>query len=82
MKTRFFKFILPVFAMLVAVSFAFATDTTSEAQTAYYFHPTLGWQSVVIGDDCQDQAGIACKIGAFQLYQDMSTSTPLRRAVQ
>lgn len=81
MKTKIFKFVLPVFALLMAVSFAFATQSSTVAQTAYYFHPVLGWQSVIIGDDCQDQAGNNCFIGSYQLYKDMSTSTPLRRVV-
>jgi|26BtaG_2_1085354.scaffolds.fasta_scaffold00196_6 hypothetical protein len=79
MKTNFFKTVIAVFAILLAVSFAFAKESLPEAKTAYYFHPTLGWQSVVIGDDCKDQSGINCFIGPFQLYKDMSTSTPLRR---
>ena len=79
MKTRILKIVLPVFAILLAVSFAFAAETTTEAKTAYFFHPVLGWQSVAIGDDCNKPAGEACKIGTFQLYGDRSTSNPLHR---
>lgn len=79
MKTKFFKTVIAVFAILLAVSFAFAGESSPEAQTAYYFHPALGWQSVVIDDECRVQAGNNCFIGSFQLYKDMSISSPLRR---
>lgn len=80
MKTRFFKFVLPVFAMLLAVSFAFAEKST-EVLTAYYFTPS-GWQTTSTSDDCIKPTGIQCKIGAYQLYGDMSFSNPLHREVQ
>jgi len=79
MKTKIFKFMLPVFAMLLAVGFAFATEVKTVSQTAYYNHPTAGWQSVVTGDECQDQSGFACTFNGFQLYKEMSTATPLRK---
>jgi len=81
MKTKFFKFVLPVFALLMAVSFAFATKST-RVLTAYYFNPSTGWQTTVVSDDCNRPAGQPCKIGAYQLYADMSFTNPLHRIVQ
>lgn len=79
MKTKIFKFMLPVFAMLLAVGFAFATEVKTMSQTAYYNHPITGWQSVVIGNECQDRSGFECKFNGYQLYKEMSTATPLRK---
>jgi len=79
MKTRFFKFVLPVFAILLAVSFAFATETKPMSQPAYYLHPISGWIEVTVGMECQPQAGVNCTYDDFQLYKDESTSFPLRK---
>lgn len=79
MITKFFKFVLPVFAVLLAVSFAFSTETKPVDQEAYYFHPISGWQQVTVGLECQDQAGTNCTFNNFQLYKEMSTATPLRK---
>ncbi|MCK7591278.1 DUF6520 family protein [Subsaxibacter sp. CAU 1640] len=79
MKTKIFKFMLPVFAMLLAVGFAFATDVKTVSQTAYYNHPTLGVQSITIGDECQVQSGIDCKFNGLQLYREMALVNKLRK---
>lgn len=81
MKSTFLKLILPAFAIVLAVGLAFATEetTSSSSQTAYYEHPVLGLQSVTVGNECQDQAGINCTYNGFQLYADMDTSIPLRK---
>ncbi|MGV8815350.1 MAG: DUF6520 family protein [Gelidibacter sp.] len=79
MKTKVLKFVLPVFAILLAVSFAFATETIPVSQIGYYNHPISGWQEVNVGMECQPQAGINCTFNDFQLYKDKSTSFPLRK---
>lgn len=75
MKTRFFKTVLAAFAILLAVSFAFATERTPEVKTAYYQHPVLGWQSIMIGDECGEFGAEPCLFETFQLYSQASTSS-------
>lgn len=77
MKTKVFKLILPAFALLLAVSFAFATEETNATQTGYYEHPILGVQA--IQTDCNPTSGVNCMFGAFQVYAEPSLSTPLKR---
>lgn len=68
-------------AILFAIGLAFAIETNSVSQTAYYQHPTLGWQSVEVGLECQPQAGINCTINGFQLYKDQTATMPLRKLI-
>lgn len=82
MKTKVLKSILPAFAILLAIGFAFATEAEPVSQTAYYEHPVSGVQSVTIGNECQDQSGIDCKFNGYQLYADMDTTIPLRKPNQ
>ncbi|TXG39574.1 DUF6520 family protein [Seonamhaeicola maritimus] len=79
MKSKVFKFILPAFALLLAVGFAFAAEDNYVSQTAYYNHPILGVQSVIIGDECQPSGAISCEFNGHQLYQEASLTTPLRK---
>lgn len=78
MKTSFFKIVLPAFAILLAVGLAFATETGTVSQTAYYQHPD-GVMSVTISDDCEPYGQIDCKYFGNQLYAEPSLSTPLGR---
>lgn len=78
MKTSFFKIVLPAFAILLAVGLAFATETGTVSQTAYYQHPD-GVKSVTIGDECNPIGQINCTYFGYQLYAEASLSTPLRR---
>ncbi len=79
MKTKIFKFILPIFAMLLAVGFAFATDVKTVSQTAYYNHPVLGVQSVTIGDECKVQSGFNCEFNGYPLFKEMALVNQLRK---
>lgn len=78
MKTKMFKLILPAFAMLLAVGFAFATDNSSVNQLAFY-ETSSGVHSVTIGDECQPNNEVDCKYMGFQLYAEESLDTKLGR---
>lgn len=80
MKTKIFKFVLPVFAILLAVGFAFATEATIVSQTAYYDHPILGVQSTMVGDECDLEGEINCQFNGFQLYAEPTLVSPLRKS--
>lgn len=75
MKTKILKFVLPVFAVLVAVSFAFATKSTSVDQIGHYYEPLLGWQSIVVGSECGFDGEVPCKYMGKQLYSQRDTSS-------
>ncbi len=77
MKTKVFKFVLPVFALFLAVSFAFAAEESNTAQTGYYNHPILGVQSIMT--DCPRDGVDPCKFGAFPVYADQSLTIPLKK---
>lgn len=75
MKTKILKFVLPVFAVLVAVSFAFATKSTSDSQLGHYLDPFLGWQSIVVGPECGFDGEVPCKYMGKQLYSQQDTDS-------
>ncbi|WP_298535860.1 DUF6520 family protein [uncultured Algibacter sp.] len=76
MKSKVFKFILPAFALLLAVSFAFATEESNASQTGYYNHPILGVQQ--ISTDCQAQGAVNCMEGSYQVFADEDLTIPLK----
>jgi len=78
MKTRFLKLVLPAFAILLAVGLAFATESNTVSQVAYY-QTSSGVMEVTIGDDCEPNGDISCKYFGNQLYAEPSLSTPLGR---
>ena len=80
MKTNLLKLVLPAFAILLAVGLAFATENTTVFKTAYYQHPTMGWQEITVDDNCGEFGANACTHLGQQVYSQASTSsTPLRR---
>ncbi|MCK0125240.1 DUF6520 family protein [Gelidibacter sp. F2691] len=80
MKTKVFKSVLPLFVMIIALNFAFATQSTSVDQIGHYFEPLLGWQSIVVGPECGPNGKDACEYMGKQLYSQPTTSSiPLRK---
>lgn len=75
MKTKVFKFILPAFALLLAVSFAFATEESNATTTGYYLHPILGVQP--ISTDCPETGIDVCMEGPYQVFKDQNLSIEL-----
>lgn len=70
MKAKFFKLLLPAFAILMAVGLAFATEDEPVAQVAHYFLPGQGWQTVMVEDDCGASGNEACEYNGIQLYSE------------
>ena len=77
MKSKNFKFVLPAFAILFAISLSFATEANSDNQTGYYNHPILGIQPVPGGVDCQTQVSDDCTYLGYPVFADPSLSIPL-----
>ncbi|MFD2586048.1 DUF6520 family protein [Croceitalea marina] len=79
MKTKLIKFMLPAFAIVLAFSFAFASEGETASQIAYYNHPILGVQSTMVGSECGQGGQIACQFNGYQLYAEPALSTELRK---
>lgn len=80
MKTKFFKLLLPAFAILMAVGLAFATEESPVVQQGYYFHPINGWQSTTVDANCLEGNEILCTQDGYQLYEAPSfASNELRK---
>lgn len=76
MKTKFFKFMLPAVAIVMAVGLAFAAEDLSVYKTAYYQGPN-GIMTTSVGDDCVRDGAINCTYNGFQLYEDPGLSHEL-----
>ncbi|MBW8241914.1 MAG: DUF6520 family protein [Allomuricauda sp.] len=80
MKGKFFKLLLPAFAILMAVGLAFANENERVTQEAHYFLPGQGWQTVMIEDDCGPTGQLPCEFNGNQLYSEPDfASIPLRK---
>lgn len=66
MKAKFFKLLLPAFAILMAVGLAFATENENVVQEAYYFLPGVGWQTVMVEENCSDE-GKLCPVKLMEI---------------
>lgn len=81
MKSKILKFVLPAFAILLAVSLSFATVNNAPSQTGYYDDPFIpGVQS--IATNCSKTAtGALCREGIYQVYDtvDLNAGDELRQ---
>ncbi len=78
MKSKVLKFVLPVFAILLAISISFASSEASlDDSTDYYNHPILGATLVPGGTNCPTQGTIKCKYNGFDVFDDQALSIPL-----
>ena len=69
MKTKKNKFVLPVFAMLLAAGFAFASESKVVERDAYYNIPgTANWGHTTVGEECYTGGAVPCKFLGQQLY--------------
>ncbi|USD24650.1 DUF6520 family protein [Flagellimonas marinaquae] len=75
MKAKFFKLLLPAFAIIMAVGMAFATEESNSTQTGYYNHPILGVQA--IQTDCPEIGEVLCMEGQWQVFKDPALTIPL-----
>ena len=76
MKTKVFKSVLPLFVMIMAVSFAFATQSTSVDQIGHFYDPVSGWHSVGVGPECGITGEYPCEYMGKQLYTQPDTQSP------
>ncbi|SFZ89525.1 hypothetical protein SAMN05428642_101362 [Flaviramulus basaltis] len=77
MKTRIFKIVLPLFAILLAISLSFATEAKRVIITGYYDHPTNGSTPVLV--DCNDVSGSFCMYGPYQVFKYPNLTEPLHK---
>jgi len=68
---------LPALAIVMAISFAFASEAETSSRIAYYNHPFQGVQSTMVTDDCLPGGSILCNYNGYQVYDEPSLSTPL-----
>ncbi|MDE3741151.1 DUF6520 family protein [Maribacter polysaccharolyticus] len=79
MKTKFFKFMLPALAIVMALGFAFASEAETVSRIAYYNHPILGVQSTMVENECGQGSEISCQFNGHQLYAEPALTTELRK---
>lgn len=79
MKSKFLKFILPAFAILLAISLSFATKANHVSQIGYYNHPTFGATEVTV--DCNAPSGPQCLYGQYPVFEDEGLEIPLYKMV-
>lgn len=79
MKSKILKFVLPAFAILLAVSLSFATVNNAPSQTGYYDDPFIpGVQST--STNCTKMGtGDLCRVGIYQLYDAVDLDGELRQ---
>ncbi len=77
MKTKVFKSVLPVFALLLAVSLAFATETNLFLNTGYIEGP-LGPIEVQV--PCDNTTQDQCYYLGHEVFQDTGLSIPMRKS--
>ncbi|RDY57830.1 DUF6520 family protein [Flagellimonas nanhaiensis] len=77
MKNKLKKFVLPAFALLMAVSLAFATDAEAFLETGYIQGPTGPIQVQV---DCKSEIIDPCLYLGQHVYEDPQFSTPMRKS--
>ena len=76
MKTKILKFVLPAFALLLAVSFAFATEAINENRQGFISTPT-GYMEVPGGVNCDTPTNDPCLYLGQQVYAEQGLITPL-----
>ena len=77
MKTKIFKFVLPAFAILLAVSFAFATEADAFLNTGFIEGPSGPIQVQV---DCKSEIQEPCLYLGQQVYEHENYTSPLRKS--
>lgn len=76
MKTKVFKAILPLFAMVMAVGMAFATKSFDTNRPGYILTPT-GPMEVPGGVYCDTQVNAPCLYLGQQVFADKEGNIPL-----
>ncbi|MEE1963961.1 DUF6520 family protein [Allomuricauda taeanensis] len=73
MKTKIFKIVLPAFAIVMAVSLAFATEESNLPYTGYI--DSLSGP-VQIQTDCPNTGTVFCYESGQQVFNDIELSDP------
>ena len=76
MKSNVLKTILPALALLLAVSFAFATQSLNENRQGFISTPS-GPMEVPGGVDCDTPTNDPCLYLGQQVYADQALTIPL-----
>ncbi|PIV93651.1 MAG: hypothetical protein COW44_08360 [Flavobacteriaceae bacterium CG17_big_fil_post_rev_8_21_14_2_50_33_15] len=79
MKSKFFKIVLPAFAILLAISLSFATESNRASQIGYYNHPVFGATPVIV--NCDAPSGPQCLHGQYPVFAEEALETPLFKNV-
>tara|TARA_R110002073_G_scaffold329984_1_gene513274 strand:+ start:543 stop:791 length:249 start_codon:yes stop_codon:yes gene_type:complete len=78
MKSKFFKIILPAFAILLAISLSFATESNRVSQIGYYDDPFIpGIQQVPGGTECPTNGDEYCMYDGHQVYGNQALTLEL-----
>lgn len=77
MKTKVFKPILPIFAILLAVGFAFATEADAFLNTGYIQGPS---GPIEVQVDCKSEIPDLCLFNNQQVYEDQGLTIPMRKS--
>ena len=73
MKKHLLKIVLPAFAILLAVGLAFATEESNQMYPGYADTPD---GPKYVETDCDGSSENQCKVGAFDVYEDIGLSVP------
>lgn len=68
MKSKVLKIMLPAFAILLAISLSFASESFSSSQIGFYDDPFEPGIQQVTTSCVKNGTGILCKEGIYQLY--------------
>ncbi|WP_111309840.1 DUF6520 family protein [Confluentibacter sediminis] len=77
MKTKKIKSILPVFAILLAIGFAFGTEAEAFLNTGFIEGPN---GPIEVQVDCESEIQDACLFLGQQVYADEDYETPLTKS--
>ncbi|MCX2681898.1 DUF6520 family protein [Galbibacter sp. EGI 63066] len=77
MKTKVLKSILPVFAILLVVGFAFATEADAFLNTGYIQGPS---GPIEVQVDCESEIPDACLYLDQQVFEDPEYTTPMTKS--
>ena len=79
MKTKVLKFVMPVFAFILAMVLAFATGTKDNSRIGYYPDPVTG-EPQEINVDCDSSTDKLCKFEGIQVYAEPEFDTELKKS--
>ncbi|MEP1487439.1 MAG: DUF6520 family protein [Algibacter sp.] len=83
MKSKFFKIVLPAFAIMLALGLSSFTVNSDDAPEYFYDDPSVSGIQTTTAVDC-DGVGNACTIqvgpNSYQLFEEEALATPLTKS--